>query len=353
MNYFIQKLNKIKLPFFHPLVISVDVGTSNTRIGIVQKGTVLNEPTYVGYNANTHEYLFFGSEAKQILGKTPEFVKISRPVVNGVISDFDAEVALIKTFLDKAVNPYLSSHRIVKPNLIAITAAPYIATEIEEKALSEMLAKIGFSASYLIEKPLATAFGAGIDIFSHKPHLVADLGGGLIELSIITGGGIVVEKTLKNAGDNMNQLIAHYCYLKYGIVLGEATCEELKMNLLTFNDEKETMIVRGKSLENGLPKSVRISSGDIKEALLNNFIQIIDAMKELIEISPPEIVDDIYTTGIYLTGGLAKIKGIDTYISSELKIETALIAKPSDCTINGLTKIGAEEKYMNTLIHSK
>ncbi len=201
--------------------------------------------------------------------------------------------------------------------------------------------KLGFSSVFLIEKPIASAIGSQINIFYHHPHLLVDLGGGLIELSIVSGGGIVSERTLKTAGDTMNHTFAHYAYLKYGIVLGEATCEQLKLQLLNFADENRTIMVRGKSLENGLPKSVRIKSSDLKEALMNQFTQIVDGIKELIEISPPEVVDEIYEQGIILTGGLANIKGVDKLLSTELKIDAEIASEPSDATIRGLLRIAS------------
>lgn len=349
MFHFIRQISKIKLPFLNDIQVCLDIGTSNVRVGIVGKGVVLSEAAYIGHNTHTREYLFFGNEAKAIVGKTPEFVKIVQPTVNGVISDFDAEVALIRKLIDKAVNPYLTSYPLVRPNLVAISSVPYIATEIEQKALVESLLKAGFSSTNIVQKPIATAAGANINVFSHHPHLVANLGGGLIELSIISGGGIVAEKTIRNGGDNMNKLIANYAYLKYGIILGEATCEELKIKLLNFGEENKTLVVRGKSLENGLPKSIKMKSSDVREALINSMTQIVDGIKELIEISPPEIVDEIYERGIYLTGALAQADEIDEFFANELKISVALIEHPEECTILGLMNIAKDRTQLEKL----
>ncbi|OGK14607.1 hypothetical protein A3C98_00185 [Candidatus Roizmanbacteria bacterium RIFCSPHIGHO2_02_FULL_37_15] len=339
MFNFIQSLKKFKLPLLSWLDICFDLGTSNTRIAIKDKGKVLSEPTYVGLNMTNREYIFFGTAAKTIVGKTPEFVKIIRPVINGVISDFDAEVSLLNNFLQRSVNVYFKKFSLLKPQLRAIASVPYSATEIEQKAVEEALFKAGFSSVFLIEKPLAAALGAGVNIFYHHPHLIIDAGGGLTELSIISGGGIVAEKTLKMAGESMNHSLANYAYLKHGIILGEATCEHLKIYLLNFEQENKTFTVRGKSLENGLPKSVRMKSSDVKEALFNNISQITDAVKELIEISPPEVVDEIYDRGIIMVGGLANIAGIDRFLSSELKIEVSITTIPDDSVIKGLLKL--------------
>lgn len=339
MFNFIQSFKKFKLPFLSTFDVCFDLGTSNTRIAIKEKGKVLNEPTYVGVNVPSKEYIFFGNDAKTILGKTPESVKIIRPVINGVISDFDAEVALLYNFIQRSVDVYFKNFTLLRPQLRAIVAVPYRATEIEQKAVEEALLKLGFSSIYLIEKPVAAALGAGINIFYHHPHLLIDMGGGLTELSIVSGGGIVAEKTIKTAGDNMNQTLANYAYLKYGIILGETTCEHLKIYLLNFGEGNKTYTVRGKSLEDGLPKSVRIRSSDVKEALFNTVSQIVDSVKELIDLSPPEIIDEVYERGIILTGGLANVEGIDRFLSGELKIDVVVASNPDDAVIKGLLKL--------------
>jgi rod shape-determining protein MreB and related proteins len=338
MINFTELFNKFKLPFLTNTYLCFDLGTSKTKVGIKDKGVTISEPTYLGYNLRSKEYIFFGKEAKSIVGKTPDFIKIIRPVVSGVISNFDAEVELLKTFINQSVNIYFQKN-IIKPVYQAISIIPPIATEIEKKAVEEALNKIGISNTFIIEKPLATASGCGINIFSHTPNLIVDMGGGLIEISIVSGGGIVSHKTLKSAGDHMNKLIYNYCYLKYGLILGESTCESLKIDLLNFVDKEEILTIRGKSLENGLPKSVRIKSSDVKEALLSTFNQISDGIKELIESSQPEILDELLNKGIIITGGLAQIKGIDTFFTKEIKIDVNIAQNPQHSTINGLLKL--------------
>jgi len=349
MNNFTSWLAKIKLPFFSSFEIYFDLGTSLTKIAIKDKGIILREPTFLGYNSRINQYLFFGTEAKSIIGKTPDFIKIVRPVVGGVISDFDAEVILIKKYLEKSVYLYFSN-KIIKPIMVGVAVIPSIATEIEQKAVEEALYKNGLSQVFLIEKPLATAAGCNLNIFSHQPNLIADLGGGLIELSIVGSGGIISQKTLKNAGDNMNKLIYNYVYLKYGVILGETTCEELKTDLLNFENTEKTITIRGKSLETGLPKSVRIKSSDIKEALLTNFNLIIDGIKELIESSPPEIVNEVMKQGVILTGGLSQIKGLDKFFEQEIKINVLTSENYQYATINGLIKLARNKEELSKLI---
>ncbi len=345
MFNFIRNLKEFKLPIFKNCEVYFDLGTASTKIAIKDKGVVLREPTYLGLNAKMKEYIFFGTEAKSVLGKTPDFIKIVRPIVNGVISDFDAEVSLLKKLMEQSVYIYFAN-QIIKPSISAVAIVPSIATEIEQKAVQEALLKVGISHVILVEKPLATAAGCNLNVFSHQPNLVADLGGGLIEISIISSGGIVTQKTLKNAGDYMNRIIYNYVYLKYGLILGEATCESLKINLLNFGNVEHTSTIRGKSLETGLPKSVRIKTSDIKEALLTSFNQITDGIKELIETSPPEILDELLNRGIILTGGLANIKGIDSFFANEIKIDVYCVQNVQDATINGIMKMSKDYKNL-------
>lgn len=352
MINFTDLLSKIKLPFFSNFEVYFDLGTAETKIALKDRGILLREPSILSYNNRISDYLFFGNEAKSIIGKTPDFIKTVRPIVAGVISDFDAEVALIKKFLERSVYLY-SSKSIIKPMLTGVAAVPSNATEIEQKAVEEALYKNGLSQVFLIEKPLATAAGCNFNIFSHEPNLIADLGSGLIELSIVGSGGIIAQKTLKNAGDNMNRLIYNYIYLKYGIILGETTCENLKINLVNFENVEKTTTIRGKSLETGLPKSVRIKSSDIKEALLTNFNQIIDSIKELIESSPPEIVDEITKRGVTLTGGISRIKGLTKFFEQEIKINVLTGETFQYATINGLIELAKhKEKLSKIIIHN-
>ncbi len=336
MSNFISNLGKLQLPFFSSLHVYFDMGTSQTRVAVKDKGIIFREATYLGLNTRTREYIFFGNEAKTILGKTPDFIQIVKPMVNGILSDFDAEVAYLSYTIDKSVNPYVSQSWIVKPTIAAYAAAPSIATEIEKRAIEESLIKAGCRSVVVLERAIATAAGCGFNIFTHHPHYIIDMGAGLIELSIVSGGGIVAQKTLKHAGDYMNKQIGSYVYMKHGIMLGENTCEDIKKELLRFDDEDVTTNVRGKSLETGMPKSIKLKTSDIKEALSSSFNQIIDTTKELIELSPPEVADEVFSNGIALTGYMADIPGIDTFFTKELKIETYVAKNHTDATIHGL-----------------
>lgn len=349
MVNFNGQLEKIHIPFFSYLDVYFDLGTSYTRIAVKDKGIVVREPTVLGLNKKVHEYMFFGREAKQIIGKVPDFIQIDKPVQNSIIANFDGEVALLQSLLTKAVSPYLQSHRFFKPALRAGVAIPTIATEIEQRAVEEILYKIGMSRVTLYEKSMITAVGCGFNVFLHQPVCIVDMGGGIIEISVISGGGTVIQKTLKNAGEHMNKLIYNYLYLKYGIVLGETTIEDTKIILLNFIDEEKTETVRGKSLETGLPKAIKVKSSDIREALLGNFNQVLDTIKEVIELSPPEVVDELYKNGIILTGGIANAPGIDKFFKEELKIDVKIAEQKDTATVSGLMRTGRRKDYKERL----
>lgn len=335
----ITNLQNLRIPFFSSFYVYFDMGTSNTRIAVGEKGVVFREPSYLGFNTKSKEFLFFGQEAKTIVGKTPDFIKIIRPISSGILNDFDAQVEYLRHAIDTSVRPYMAEFSILKPPIHAISCTPSIATEIERKAVIESLQKSGCTQVTLIDRALATAAGCGFDIFSHEPKLIMDIGGGLIEISVISGGSVVTQKALKTAGNNMNKLIANYTYLKHGIVLGENTCEDLKIKLLNFANHEDTVSVRGKSLETGLPKSIKLKSSDVREALISQFHKIVDATRELIENAYPEIADGIFKNGIALTGKVASTKGIDRYFIDELHIDTYVVDHHADSTIYGLIRL--------------
>ena len=342
----IPNFRRLRLPFFSSFNAFFDLGTTVTRIGVEGRGVVMREPSYIGYNSKVKDYIFFGQEAKTILGKTPDFIQISRPMSHAIIADFDAEVAFLRHCIETSIKPYLAEYAFIKPPIHAIASTPSIATEIERKAVEESLQKSGCTQVTIVDRALATAAGSGFNVFSHEPQLVIDIGGGLVEMSVVSGGGVVAQKVLKQAGDNMNKLIANYAYLKHGIVLGENTCEALKIKLLSFDENEEKIVVRGKSLETGLPKSINLKSSDIREAIISQFHAILDSTRELIENAPPEIADAIFKQGIALAGKMATIPGIEKYFHQELKIDTFVVEHAADATIHGLMRLAKDQEAL-------
>lgn len=350
MKTFLNKVKGYADRLLGSLNVVVDLGTTNTRMGIFEKGIVLREPSYIGYNSKTSEYLFFGSEAKEIYGKAPNFITVSKPIEHSIIADFDATVLLVKHFADKAIQPFFLNKRFIKSKIICFSVVPTSATEVEQKALSEALLKADMSQVRLVEKPIATAAGANVPLFSKSPFFIIDMGGGLIEIAVVVMGGIVSYKSLKNAGNYMDKLIYNYLHLKNGIIIGERTAEKLKIELFSLLDDSNVMTVRGKSLEDGLPKSIRVKTGDIREALINELNHILDSAKELMETVPPEIIDGIVKNGAIITGGLANIKGLEKYVASELRIPVSIPENPQDATVFGLMKLLKDPSLLNRLI---
>lgn len=350
MPGFINSVSRFSSHFIKGLDVVVDLGTSNTRIGILDKGIVLREPSYIGLNTRTNEYLFFGEEAKEICGKAPNFITVTKPIEHAIISDFDSTVLLVKHFMQKGVYPFFANRGLLRSKLSSYSAVPTASTEVEQKAIIESLLKADMSSVAIIERPLATAAGAKLPIYSKNPFFIVDMGGGLIEIAVIIMGGIVGYKSIKFAGEHMDKLIYNYLHLKNGIIIGEQTSELLKIGLFNFTDESTVLTIRGKSLENGLPKSVRVKSNEIHEALINTFNQIIDTIKELIETVPPEIIDGIIRTGITVTGGLANIKGLETFMSNELKIPVSIPENPQDATVTGLLELLKDKDRLDRLL---
>lgn len=321
-----------------------------TRLAIKGKGIIIQEPTILGYNQQTKEYLFFGRKAKEIIGKTPSFIKIIKPIHQAVISDFDSTLVFLDNLFKEQLYPYVKKNFFFKSFSVIYSGITSKATEVEKKALEELLVKLGFRQVLIIDKAVALASFIKDDILVHTPVLIVDLGGGLIEITVVSGGGVMIHRVLKTGGEFFLQKISHYLYLKYGVIIGENTSEQLLINLLNFVKEEKIQVVRGKSLETGLPKSVRVKSSDIKEALTPLFNTVIDTIKELIEYSPPEAVDEIYKNGIFLAGGLANIQGIDNFFSESLKITVVVLDKPETALIRGLSKLSNQPSIVKKIV---
>ena len=336
--------------FFSPSSISIDLGTHITRLAVEDKGIVIQEPTILGYNQQTKEYLFFGRKAKEIIGKTPSFIKIIKPIHQAVINDFDSTLIFLDNLIRNQLYPHYRKNFFFKSFSMIYSGITSNATEVEKKALEELLIKLGFRQVLIVDRAVALASAIKDDILMHTPVLIVDLGGGLIEMAVVSGGGVIVHRILKTGGDFFLHQITHYLYLKYGVIIGENTSEQLLINLLNFINDEKIQVVRGKSLETGLPKSVRVKTSDIRESLTSLFNTVIDTIKELIEYSPPEAVDEIYKNGVFLAGGLANIQGIDNFFSESLKMPVVILDKPETALIRGLLKLSKQPQIVRKII---
>lgn len=327
--------------------IGIDLGTANTLVHVKGKGILIREPSVVARHKKTKELLAVGAQAKRMLGRTPQTIEVVRPLKDGVIADFDAAEAMLSYFI-KGVHEVprgvhslapLGLPKIPKPRVVV--GIPSGVTEVERRAVQEAALAAGSRQAFLIEEPMAAAIGAGLSVSDPGGIFVVDIGGGTSEIAVISLGGIVVNRGLRIAGDEMDEAIVSYLRMRYSLLLGQTSAEELKMELGSAVSQRPERhyVVRGRDLETGLPKSVKVSSEDIREALIPIIQQIITRIAETLEESPPELVADIMERGILLTGGGALIRGIDERISETIKIPVWIPEDPLTTVVRGTAKV--------------
>ena len=331
--------------FSHDLAI--DLGTANTLVYVRGKGIAIREPSVVARHRKTKQILAIGREAKRMLGKTPKQIEAFRPLKDGVISDFDATEAMLHHFITQVhENPGSFIPKIPRPRVIL--GIPSGVTEVERRAVQEAALSAGARAAYLIEEPMAAAIGANLPIEDARGNMIVDIGGGTTEIAIISLGGIVINRSLRIAGDEMDDAIISYVRLKHSLLLGHASAENAKIaigNAYYKNEEKHT-VVRGRDMENGLPKSVKLTSSEIREAIAPVVNQIIEAVNETVEDIPPELIGDVLEQGITLAGGGALLSGIDKAISEAARMPVWIVEDPLTCVVRGAAKLLENDKLL-------
>lgn len=340
--------------------IGIDLGTANTLVFVKNKGIVIREPSVVARHKKTKEIIAIGSEAKKMLGKTPATIETVRPLRGGVIADFDATEAMIRYYIRQVHEvDKLLPLSFIHPKVVV--GIPSSVTEVERRAVWEATLAAGAREAYLIEEPMAAAIGAGLSVFQPTGMMVVDIGGGTTEIAVISLGGIVVSRSLKYAGDDMDQAILHYVRLRNGLLLGEKTAEEIKIKIgsayetmvhktkgTSAGEEKDRMmIVRGRDIETGLPKSLRLSEADIREALAPVLSQIIEGIADVLEEAPPELTSDILEHGILLTGGGANLLGLDKLIMDRTHIPVIIAEDCLTTVVRGTAKVLEEKELLN------
>ena len=314
--------------------IGIDLGTANILVTINGKGIVLKEPSVVAINAKTEEIIATGYEAKEMLGRTPESIKAIRPLKDGVIADFKATGLLLQNIIKKVVKRY----NIGKPRIVV--GVPSGITEVEERAVQEVILQAGAKEVYLIEEPMAAAIGANIEVEEPNGNIIVDIGGGTTEVAVISLGGIVLSNSIRIAGDELTEDIIDYVKKEMDLAIGETTAEQIKIQIgcaMPFVTE-ETMQIRGRDLTTGLPRNTNITSVQAQKAMENSITEIIEIVKTTLEKTPPELVSDIVERGIYLAGGGALIKNIDKLMSIKTKIPVYITEEPLDCVVKGAGK---------------
>ncbi len=312
--------------------IGIDLGTSNIRVFVRSKGIVLDEPAVVAINKNTGEVLAVGAVAREMIGKTPDNIIAVRPIQNGVVADFEAAKLLVENAIEKSVGKSFFN----KPRVIIST--PYAITDVELKAVEEIVYRAGAKDVYVIEQVIAASMGASLEIARPEGSMIIDIGSGTTEIAIISLGSVVVAKSINIAGDRFNTDVVNYIKDTKGVVISLADSEELKNNIASIYSSmtEDVCTVKGRNLNTGLPENVKITTKDVQAAISDSVNQIMRTIKDVLEMTPPELSSDIISNGIILSGGSSVIRNLDRYISSELGIPVSVAETPQDCTIRGI-----------------
>lgn len=329
--------------------IGIDLGTANTLVYVKGKGIVIREPSVVARHAKTGQILAIGAEAKKMLGRSPATIEVIRPLKDGVIADFDATEAMLKHYILQVHESNKLIPRIPKP--MVVVGIPSGVTEVEQRAVSEAALSAGARRCYLIEEPMAAAIGVGLPIDASGGVMVVDIGGGTTEMAVISLGGVVTNRSIRVAGDEMDEAIIHFMRLKYNILLGERTAEEIKIVLgnvhhMAFATPKY-MVVRGRDIESGLPKSIKVTSDEVREALMPVVRQITEMVADLIEETPPELVSDVLERGMVMCGGGSLIGGIDKLMQEETRMTVYVAEDPMTAVVRGCGKVLDDVKLLN------
>ena len=312
--------------------IGIDLGTANTLVHLRGKGIIVREPSVVAIDKDDHHVLAVGNQANEMLGRTPENITAIRPLKDGVIADFEITQAMIRTLIKKALG---GKHGFSKPRVIV--CVPSGITEVEKRAVEEAVAQAGAKTVFLIEEPMAAAIGAGMPVDRPMGNMVVDIGGGTTEVAIISLNGIVISKSVRLAGNAIDNAIVNFIKKEYSMTIGERTAEEIKFEIgsaMQYTSEGY-YDVKGRDMVTGLPKNVRVSSAEIREAMAEVIREIVDVIRTALEETPPELAGDIIENGIILTGGGALIRNMDRLVSNVTGIPVFVSENPMDCVAAG------------------
>lgn len=325
--------------------IGIDLGTVNTLVLVKGKGIVIREPTVVALHRKTRQILAIGGEAKRMLGRTPAAIEAVRPLRDGVISDFDTTEAMLRYFIHKVhQNPQKGLFILPKiPKPRVVVGIPSGVTEVERRAVQDACLVAGARQAFLIEEPMAAAIGAKLPVEEPEGVMIVDIGGGTTEVAIISLGGMVINRSLRVAGDEMDEDVVNYMRTRYGMLVGERTAEEIKIEIGSAyqpdgKDEAQA-VIRGRDLATGLPKSLKITASEIREAITPTVSQIVGAIQEVLEETPPELLTDIVERGIFLAGGGSLLRGLDKKIAEETKLPVYLADDPLTTVVRGCGEV--------------
>lgn len=328
--------------------IGIDLGTANTLVHVKGQGVVINEPSVVAMNTKTNRVVAVGNDAKEMLGRNPAHIDVVRPLVDGVISDFDVTEEMLSYLIRKAES---KSKKFFPPRVIV--GVPSGITNVEHRAVYDAAHNAGAREVYIIEEPMAAAVGLGLPVLEPVGSMVIDIGGGTTDVAVISLAGVVQSKNMKIAGDKLNQDIIIYLRDEFKILVGEKTAEEIKIKIGAISDHEQLESeIRGRDIITGLPRQILVNNYDIREAISHSIAILVDGVKEVLEKTPPEIVSDIMQRGIYLVGGGAMIGGLDELLKHELEIPVYVGEDPLYSVVTGTGLVLERiEDYKEVLIH--
>jgi len=317
--------------FSHDL--GIDLGTANTLVYVREKGIVINEPSVVAVNTRNNQIVAVGDDAKKMIGKTPPHIIATRPLVDGIISDFEATERMLRYFIDKVHQDGFS----LVPRPLVVIGIPLDVTEVEKKAVEDAALSAGARRVYLVEEPMAAAIGARLPIHEAAGNMVVDIGGGTTEIAVISLAGVVNWRSLRIAGDELTSDIIQYVRDNFNVLIGDKTAETVKVSLGSAHPSVEPrfMKIRGRDLLTGLPKEVSLNDAQVRDALSRTVHLLLENITATVELTPPELVSDIYERGIALSGGGALLKGLPELIMAETGIRTFMVDDPLTCVARG------------------
>lgn len=330
--------------------IGIDLGTANTLVFVPGKGVIADEPSVVAVSILDNKVLAVGNDAKEMLGRTPDTISASRPLKDGAIADYKVTEAMLRYFINKVSGKI----RFVRPEIMI--SIPAGVTSTEKRAVTDAAIRSGAKAAYVVKEPVLAAIGAGIPINSPAGNMIIDIGGGTSEVAIISLGGIVAANSARVGGNKLDQAIADYIKRKYSLAIGERTAEDVKMQIGSALPQvkEEHMEVRGRDLAGGLPKTIKISSNEITEAMQDELREIINAIKKVLQEAPPELAADVMDKGMVVSGGGAMLKNLDQLITKTIEVPCYVAEEPLKCVVKGIgIALDNLDLYKRTILLSK
>lgn len=327
--------------------LGIDLGTSQVVIAVSDRGVVLRQPSVIAVDRDSDKTIACGREAYEMLGRSPDSIRVIRPLAKGVISDYQYAERMLRSFVRQ-----VCAYKVLKPKVAV--SVPASITEVERRSAVEAAMASGARRAVLIEESVAAAIGAGVDVAAPRGCMVADIGGGTTDAAVLTLKGMASSVSLRKGGDDLDEAIVRYVHNRYGLIIGRQTAEQMKIAIGTADPDQtgeETMPVKGRDAVKGLPRTREISAREVYEAMEEPLDEIISSLQRVLENTPPELVGDVYDTGILLTGGLARLKGLDSRIAQKAGVACRVAEQPEDCVALGTAKASRYVKIMSTGVY--